>query len=72
MRYSTKQISKAGEKLLTSKSDKEIEEALNLINSWRANHLHPLVVLKNNLLRLLAKNNIDPNLVSKIKTSNFY
>jgi hypothetical protein len=65
MKYSRKQISKAGEKLLTSKSDIEIEETLNLINNWRTNHLHPLVVLKNNLLRLLAKNNIEPNLVSQ-------
>ncbi|MEZ7515141.1 RelA/SpoT domain-containing protein [Flavobacterium frigidarium] len=65
MKYSRKQISKAGEKLLTSKSNVEIEEALNLINNWRTNHLHPLVVLKNNLLRLLGKNNIEPNLVSQ-------
>ena len=65
MKYSRKQISKAGEKLLTSKSNVEIEESLNLINDWRTNHLHPLVVLKNNLLRLLGKNNIEPNLVSQ-------
>ena len=65
MKYSRNQISKAGEKLLTSKSKIEIEEALNLINDWRTNHLHPLVVLKNNLLRLLNKNNIEANLVSQ-------
>lgn len=65
MIYSRKQISKAGEKLLTSKSEVEIETALNLINSWRTNHLHPLVVLKNNLLRLLTKYTIEPNLVSQ-------
>lgn len=65
MKYSKKQISKAGEKILTSKSDKEIEEALNIINNWRSNHLHPLVVLKNNLLRLLKKNKIEPSLVSQ-------
>jgi hypothetical protein len=65
MKYSRKQISKAGEKLLTSKSKIEIEEALTLLNNWRTNHLHPLVVLKNNLLRLLFKNNIEPNLISQ-------
>jgi putative GTP pyrophosphokinase len=65
MKYSRKQISKAGEKLVTSKSENDIEEALNLINNWRTNHLHPLVVLKNSLLRLLTKNRIDPNLVSQ-------
>lgn len=65
MKYSRKQISKAGEKLLTSRSNEEISEALKIINDWRTNHLYPLVVLKNNLLRLLAKNNIEPNLVSQ-------
>ena len=65
MKYSRKKISKAGEKLITSKSTIEIEDALNLINNWRTNHLHPLVVLKNNLLRLLLKNKIEPNLVSQ-------
>lgn len=65
MKYSRKQISKAGEKLVTSKSENDIEEALNLINNWRTNHLHPLVVLKNSLLRLLTKNRIEPNLVSQ-------
>ena len=65
MKFSRKQISKAGEKLLTSKSDHEIEEALNTINIWRTNHLHPLVVLKNSLVRLLSKINIEPKLVSQ-------
>ncbi|MGJ1360828.1 RelA/SpoT domain-containing protein [Sphingobacterium spiritivorum] len=65
MIYSRKQISKAGEKLITSKSKEEFGEALNLINNWRTSHLHPLVVLKNNLLRLLLKNKIEPNLVSQ-------
>ena len=65
MKYSRKQISIAGEKLVTSKSENDVEEALNLINNWRTNHLHPLVVLKNSLLRLLTKNRIEPNLVSQ-------
>lgn len=65
MKYTKKQISKAGEKLLTSKSKSEIEDALNLINNWRTSHLHPLVVLKNSLLRLLKKNTIEPSLVSQ-------
>ncbi|MFN8278651.1 MAG: RelA/SpoT domain-containing protein [Saprospiraceae bacterium] len=65
MKYSRKQISKAGEVLLTSKSIDDREEALNLINNWRTNHLHPLVTLKNSLLRLLSKTNIVPILVSQ-------
>lgn len=65
MKYSRKQISKAGEILLTSKSKDEIEQALVLINGWRTNHIPTLVTLKNNLLRLLSKENIEPNLVSQ-------
>lgn len=65
MIYSRKQISKAGEKLISSKSNEEIEEALNLINNWRTSHLHPLVVMKNSLLRLLSNINIEPSLVSQ-------
>jgi putative GTP pyrophosphokinase len=65
MYYSRKQISKAGEKLLTSRSKIEIDEVLILINTWRTNHLRPLVVLKNSLLRLLKKNKIEPNLVAQ-------
>lgn len=65
MIYSRKKISRAGEKLITSKSQEEFEEALNLINEWRTSHLHPLVVLKNNLLRLLTKIKIEPSLVSQ-------
>lgn len=65
MKYSRKKISKAGEKLLTSKSESEIDDALKVINDWRTGHIHPLVVLKNNLLRLLTKENIEPILVSQ-------
>lgn len=65
MIFSRKQISKAGERLITSKSNEEVEEALSLINIWRTKHLHPLVVLKNSLLRLLTKNEIKAILVSQ-------
>lgn len=65
MKYSRKRISKAGESLLTSKSESEVEEALKIINEWRTHHIHPLVVLKNNLLRLLIKFQIEPILVSQ-------
>lgn len=65
MRYSRKQISKAGEKLLTSKSKKEVDDALKIINTWRTDHLLPLIILKNRLLRILKSNNIEPNLVSQ-------
>lgn len=65
MIYSRKQVSKAGETLLTSKLDDEREIALMVINSWRTSHLYPLGVLKNNLLKLLSKHEISPTLVSQ-------
>ena len=65
MRYSRKQISNAGEKLLTSKSKIEVDDALKMINIWRTDHLLPLIILKNRLLRILKSNNIEPNLVSQ-------
>ena len=46
MKYSRKEITKAGNILLTSKSEDEINDALNKINNWRTNHLEPLKVMK--------------------------
>lgn len=63
--YSRNQLNKAGNILISSKSETEIENALDMINSWRANHLHPLRVLKNNSLKLLEINSITPVLVSQ-------
>ncbi|MDO6391183.1 RelA/SpoT domain-containing protein [Pontibacter sp. BT731] len=65
MSYSKKQITKAGKILLTSKSIEERNAALELINIWRSNHLHPLNVMKNSLLRLLNQNKIEPLIVSQ-------
>lgn len=65
MKYSRKQITKAGKKLLSSKSIDERNEALELINDWRANHLPPLNVMKNALLRLLVKDKIEPLIISQ-------
>ena len=65
MKYSRKQITKSGKILLTSKSIEERNDALELINDWRANHLHPLNVMKNALLRLLGKNKIEPLIISQ-------
>ncbi len=65
MKYSRKQITKAGKILLTSKSNEERNDALELINDWRSNHLHPLNVMKNALLRLLGKNKIEPLIISQ-------
>lgn len=65
MKYSRKEITKAGNILLTSKSEDEINDALNKINNWRTNHLEPLKVMKRRLVRLLNKNKITPILISQ-------
>lgn len=65
MIYSKKQISKAGKVLLTSKSQEDINIALDIINTWRTSHLHPLRVMKNALLRILLNSSINPILVSQ-------
>ncbi|WP_152286663.1 RelA/SpoT domain-containing protein [Flavicella marina] len=65
MNYSRKKITKAGNILMTSKSNSDIEESLDIINEWRTSHLYPLKVMKNGLLRLLKKNKISPILVSQ-------
>lgn len=62
---SKKQISNAGKILLTSKSQDEINEALELINVWRANHMRPLNAMKNAMIRTLDKNKITPVLISQ-------
>lgn len=63
--YSRNQINKAGNILISSKSNSEVESALDMVNKWRANHLHPLGVLKNHALKLLNLNSIVPILVSQ-------
>jgi putative GTP pyrophosphokinase len=53
MKFSRKEITRAGNTLLTSKSENEINDALNKINGWRTNHLQPLKVMKRRLVKLL-------------------
>jgi putative GTP pyrophosphokinase len=65
MIISKKQITKAGKTLLTSKSQDEINEAIDLINKWRASHMYPLNVMKASLVRLLNQNKIIPLLISQ-------
>jgi len=65
MTFSKKQITKAGKILLSSKSQEERNNALDKINAWRTNHLHPLNVMKNSLLRLLNKSGVEPVLISQ-------
>ncbi|MGB6154198.1 MAG: RelA/SpoT domain-containing protein [Pricia sp.] len=65
MKFSRNQITKAGKTILSAKTDAERNNALEKINVWRTNHLHPLNVMKNALLRTTEKNKIEPILVSQ-------
>ena len=65
MKYSKNRISNAGKILLTSKSQDEINNAIALINEWRASHMYPLNFMKSSLSKLLNQNNIVPVLISQ-------
>ncbi|MDM1496045.1 RelA/SpoT domain-containing protein [Myroides odoratimimus] len=65
MSFSRKEITKAGDTLLSSKSDEEFEKALQKINIWRSNHIYPMTVMKKSIIKTLDKNNIKPILVSQ-------
>ena len=65
MHYSKKEITRAGDALLTSKSKDEIDLALIKINNWRTYHLQPLKVMKRSLLKTLQDDIIEPYLISQ-------
>lgn len=65
MAYTKNEITRAGNTIMTSRSNKEIDIALDKINNWRTNHLQPLKVLKRRLLKTLVENNIDAYLISQ-------
>jgi putative GTP pyrophosphokinase len=62
---SKSQVTKAGKTLLSSKLPEERNNALEIINEWRTNHLYPLSLMRNFLIRLLIANGIEPYLVSQ-------
>ena len=55
MAYSKKEITKAGNILVSSKSEEERNEAYTKINDWRTNHLQPLKVIKKKIKNILDK-----------------
>lgn len=46
MKYSRKQIDKAGDILISSKDIEKVERATTMINDWRSHHLLVLDILK--------------------------
>ena len=58
MLYSRKQIDKAGQVMLSSKDNREVERAVAIIDDWRQNHLPVLKLLEEALSRLFKENGI--------------
>ena len=57
MKYSRKEIDKAGKTVITEKDTTKVNEALNKINDWRQLHLAPLDLLQVGILNILKVNN---------------
>ena len=63
-RYSKSEINKAGSIIANSSSSKEeCENALIIVNNWRASHIYPLRIIYNNL----QKENPDAIVVQRLK-----
>lgn len=65
MKFSRNEISRAGETMMTSSSQREVNSALDKINTWRLHHLRPLKIMRNGLERLCKKHKIKPLFVSQ-------
>ena len=59
MKYSRSQINKAGQIMLSSQDEYEVESAKAIINEWRQNHLPVLERLSEDLRRFLASNGVE-------------
>lgn len=64
MKYSSSKISKAGITIISSTDKEEYSKAVETINDWRSLHLPVLDELKNEIVSLLLKRNIEIYLVS--------
>jgi putative GTP pyrophosphokinase len=65
MKFSRKEISRAGETMMTSSSQSEVNSALGKINTWRLHHLRPLKIMRNGLERLCKKHKVKPLFISQ-------
>ena len=65
MKYGRHQIDKAGEIIMSAKSSKEYDDAIQKINEWRTLHLVALDALQNEILPLLNQSNIAISLTSR-------
>lgn len=65
MKYSRKQIDKAGDELIGSKDHNRVEAVTQIINDWRSHHLVVLEKLESALSTILNRNGILPLFRSK-------
>ena len=65
MLYSRKQISRAGNTMITSMFKKDVDAAIAMINDWRSNHAYVLDQLKPLLGNLFENAGIEPLFSSK-------
>ncbi|MFD1770651.1 RelA/SpoT domain-containing protein [Sphingobacterium suaedae] len=65
MKYSKKEITRAGNIIMSSKNEDERNYALLKINDWRTNHLQPLRVFKRRLIKQLEIKQIEVYLISQ-------
>lgn len=65
MKYGRHQIDKAGEIIMSAKSSKEYDDAMQKINEWRTLHLEALDALQSEILPLLKQSNIAISLTSR-------
>lgn len=59
MKYSSKQISKAGEIITTSSDLIAVAEAVSKVNEWREQHLPVIELVMNQIQSLFSKNGIN-------------
>lgn len=59
MKYSKKQITKAGNTMISSKDTEEVAVAIKMVNEWRSSHLLPLNYLNKLIVKKLKENSIQ-------------
>lgn len=65
MKYGRHQIDKAGEIILSSKNQSEVDIALEKVNDWRTLHLPALDALQTTIIPLLKKNKVNVDFTSR-------
>lgn len=65
MKYTRNQINKAGEVILTSKNEEDVQKAIEIVNDWRNLHLVVLDAIQKEVVELLKRDGINIVFVSR-------